>query len=676
MSKNRAKLELIGESTEAHVQVGKKFSVHNLVSFTPKTTPQKQFFSSYQNEIPVIVQLGSAGTGKTVCALWAALYDVLSSETMPEKIVIFRNCVPEHDQGFLPGPQPYSTKVLTPTGWRNMSDIEPGDYVIAHTGESVRVIDTFEKGDKDIYEIKTIEGKTTKACGDHLWLTRTHENLKRCKDGSVKTTLEISDTLKTMKFIGGGDQREIYNHILPRSNPVNFDNSSNNITISPYMLGYMLGDGNFQGTPSICVHEKDSDDLLEKLHDEMVNYPIDGIEINSTKTSNDMYSLYFKTNGVNKRGYLIEVKDVNGVRTYHTSSGASKDLGIPLTTLRQYCLNESIKDGVTYSYKNPEIGDRYKNNLNNALDILGLYGKVKGEKHIPDNYMYGTTVDQRVSLLQGLMDSDGSCSRTGNAVFYNSSKLLVDDVVELVRSLGGRATYKERELRIPREYKGREIKSNSCGYEIQVVLPDGFNPFSFKRKAERYRSIKKTHDRICSVKYTGIEKAKCILIDHPDHLYITDDYIVTHNTIEEKNEPFEAPYEALFDEILEFKSNNYNNLKAKNVVEFRNASYNRGTTLYNSVIVIDEAQNMTYQQLRTVITRAGHGSRIVICADYKQNDLAYMRGPDSGLKNIVEVLNNMPSEDIDFVTYTADDVIRGGIVGRFLKAEDSTCTSR
>lgn len=143
--------------------------------------------------------------------------------------------------------------------------------------------------------------------------------------------------------------------------------------------------------------------------------------------------------------------------------------------------------------------------------------------------------------------------------------------------------------------------------------------------------------------------------------------------IEEKNEPFEAPYHGLFDELLEFKSNNYNNLKAKNVVEFRNASYNRGTTLYNSVIVIDEAQNMTYRQLHTAITRAGHGCRIVICADYKQNDLENLRGMDSGLQRIVDVLENMPSEDVDFITYTPHDVIRGGIVGRFLKAEDATC---
>ena len=137
----------------------------------------------------------------------------------------------------------------------------------------------------------------------------------------------------------------------------------------------------------------------------------------------------------------------------------------------------------------------------------------------------------------------------------------------------------------------------------------------------------------------------------------------------EKNKVYEAPYRALCDELLTFKSNNYENLKAKHLVEFCNTSFLRGITLDDTIVIVDEAQSMTYHELSTIMTRVGVNSRIIFCADLKQNDL-HKRGDKTGLPKLLEVIEKMPSNLIDVIEYRPDDIVRSGIVKEFLLAEE------
>lgn len=141
-------------------------------------------------------------------------------------------------------------------------------------------------------------------------------------------------------------------------------------------------------------------------------------------------------------------------------------------------------------------------------------------------------------------------------------------------------------------------------------------------------------------------------------------------TEEEKNEVYEAPYKALCDELLTFKSNNYDNLKSKNLLEFHNTSFLRGLTFDDSIIIVDEFQSMTYHELSTVLTRTGINSRIIFCGDFRQNDL-HRRGDKSGFSQFMEVIDRMPSETVDVITYRPQDIIRSGIAKEFLIAEES-----
>jgi replicative DNA helicase/5S rRNA maturation endonuclease (ribonuclease M5) len=161
-----------------------------------------------------------------------------------------------------------------------------------------------------------------------------------------------------------------------------------------------------------------------------------------------------------------------------------------------------------------------------GLRKVGLWGKKAEAKFIPKSYLESSR-KSRLSLLQGLMDTDGSIEGNYDVpVFNTSSKQLADDVVYLVRSLGGVATVGEREPKY--EYLG-EVCQGLTAYRVFVKLHD--DVFSNSQKADRQR--KRTREfrlTVTSVEKVGEAEMQCIKVSHQSHLYVTDDFIVTHNT--------------------------------------------------------------------------------------------------------------------------------------------------
>ena len=137
-----------------------------------------------------------------------------------------------------------------------------------------------------------------------------------------------------------------------------------------------------------------------------------------------------------------------------------------------------------------------------ALRELNLYGCLSRTKFIPEIYLY-SSIQQRWDLLNGLMDTDGS--RNGlpsNGWRYKSmSRELIEDVCELVRSLGGTARW--------------SIGANEC-YQATLRLKEWGHVMK-----RRY---------ISSIEEVEMQETCCISINSPDHLYITENHIVTHNT--------------------------------------------------------------------------------------------------------------------------------------------------
>ena len=135
-----------------------------------------------------------------------------------------------------------------------------------------------------------------------------------------------------------------------------------------------------------------------------------------------------------------------------------------------------------------------------------------------------------------------------------------------------------------------------------------------------------------------------------------------------KLEVYEAAYRAICSELYH-RDDAYDILKQKGIIEFHSTSFLRGTTIDDAVIIIDEAQNCRYQEIRTVLTRTGDHSRIVICGDTKQDDLTSERYKEtSGLSNVMQVFRRM--DNMSTVEFEIDDIVRSGFVRDFIIAEN------
>lgn len=161
------------------------------------------------------------------------------------------------------------------------------------------------------------------------------------------------------------------------------------------------------------------------------------------------------------------------------------------------------------------------------LASLGLIGAKSDTKRIPAQYLVAG-IDDRHALLQGLLDTDGS-PNGASAEFSTTSPKLAEGVKFLAQSLGGTARTVNRQTYYT--YNG-EKKPGLPSFRITVRLPVAFAPFRLRRKAEKIRTRSKypVHRSIVKVEPDGREECQCIRIDHPSHLYLTNEFIVTHNT--------------------------------------------------------------------------------------------------------------------------------------------------
>lgn len=136
----------------------------------------------------------------------------------------------------------------------------------------------------------------------------------------------------------------------------------------------------------------------------------------------------------------------------------------------------------------------------------------------------------------------------------------------------------------------------------------------------------------------------------------------------QKLEVYEAPYKAICAELYN-RGDAYDILKQTGVIEFHGTSFLRGTTIDNAIILIDECQNQRYVELRTVLTRTGEKSRVILCGDTKQDDLTSDRYKESsGLSNMVKVFERMGQ--MKTIQFDIDDIVRSGFVRDFIIAEN------
>ena len=346
---------------------------------------------------------------------------------------------------------PIDAKICTPMGWKHNGDLQIGDTVVGSDGKTTRVTGIFDRGKVDAYKITFSDEVETICDKDHLWTVQKQSQRFESGNWFVENTENIYRHYQNMKC------RSQYLYI-PVVEPVNYYcYSDKDLSMNPWLLGFLLGDGCFQ--KSMITMSTSEDDLREKV-----------VDI------------------IGKDYGACEWLSYIGKYDYRFCGG--------------------------YVFHN--------------IKALNLYCKHSYEKFIPAEYMYNS-VEVRLAVLQGLFDADGHISNGTTFEYSTTSKLLADNVVEIVESLGG--TAKVRIKKPTYTYKG-EKRTGKTAYRIFFKLYN-FEPFTSKKHSAAYRE--RTH---YNKAYRIIKKiepcepiiSRCITVDAEDQLYVTEHFVVTHNT--------------------------------------------------------------------------------------------------------------------------------------------------
>ena len=135
---------------------------------------------------------------------------------------------------------------------------------------------------------------------------------------------------------------------------------------------------------------------------------------------------------------------------------------------------------------------------------------------------------------------------------------------------------------------------------------------------------------------------------------------------QEKIEVYEDPYMSISAELFECKDA-YDKLKTQGAVEFLPTSFIRGVTFDNSIIIIDECQNLNFHELDSVITRIGKDCKILFCGDFYQTDFV-KENEKQGLKKFIKILNRLPQ--FANIEFSCDDIVRSDLVKSYILAKN------
>jgi len=140
---------------------------------------------------------------------------------------------------------------------------------------------------------------------------------------------------------------------------------------------------------------------------------------------------------------------------------------------------------------------------------------------------------------------------------------------------------------------------------------------------------------------------------------------------DDKSALYQIPYKNMVKYMFQMPSDAdfemlYGNLKQQETIKFWSTSFLRGSTLDNSIIIVDEYQNLNFHELDSIITRVGENSRICFCGDASQSDLV-KTNERTGISDFMNILRKMPSFDI--IEFGVDDIVRSGLVKEYIIAK-------
>jgi hypothetical protein len=381
------------------------------------------------------------------------------------------------------GPLAVSTPIATPKGWVPIGDLKTGDLVFSEKGTPTEILYISDYPNSTTWEVTFSDGSTVRCDDHHLWKVR-----RVGTDPKGTWRIMTLNEIRTQKTIGI---------------------KGNGTAYSPY-----------KRLTKTC--EEGEQPWLDNRGYSRYQIPIsEPVEYPDCQLPLDPYLL----------GALIG----DGSLTKGNLSLTSADQDIiercSQTLPSDYSFKKRKKYRYDISHTKGLFGCGFKNPIKEILINFDLYGKSSAFKFIPKEYLTASIAD-REALLQGLLDTDGFISSSGSISFCSTSFQLIQNVKELVQSLGGIATIRKPQLNCYTNIKGDKIKTKNPAYALGIKLHSSIKPFYLKRKADRYTPfIKYLPCRsIVDIKPSYIEDVRCIEVADDCHTFLTKDYICTHNS--------------------------------------------------------------------------------------------------------------------------------------------------
>ena len=373
--------------------------------------------------------------------------------------------------------QSINNLVVTPFGMRRLGDLTVGSIISDPiTGGMQRVLQIFEHPNKDIYRVFFSDGTHTECGLEHLWLIKRTNFQRKSRaingygqeaDWTIWTFEQIKEFLDKQER-GEFKNKQKNNLLIPLCAPVKFTKSGNSVR----------------------------------------------------KTDIDPYVI----------GALIgDGCLVDSVRT--------KEISAEITTMDYEVVEQIINAGVEVVRVHQKEGNKSKQyalksaKLEESLRLCRLIGHKANSKFIPTCYKWGT-IEERYAFIQGMMDTDGYIDEEGRCSYNTVSEELANDFRFVIQSLGGTVTITKKKA----GYKDENGVFVECqpSYECYIRIADTHKLFRLPRRLERCKpfngGVSERCRRITHYEYVGKEDARCITVSGRDRLYMTNDFIVTHNS--------------------------------------------------------------------------------------------------------------------------------------------------
>jgi hypothetical protein len=362
--------------------------------------------------------------------------------------------------------QALDTLFLTPTGFKKNIELNVGDRICNPDGSISKILQTHPIEKKKKYVLHFRDGRKAECGADHIWYGARKHNKYQSSWNETGCTKTAKEIYAITKREKLKSKREWFR--IPLPNPVKFDNIyQNNRTIEPYLLGVLLGDGCITGNNQTKISTVDQVHMLSQFSE--YNFRIVDFSKYNLEKNKNLFDLFF-------------------------------------------------------------TGTQWKT-LDKNLNKLGLLGTRSATKFIPEEYKIAPK-EVRLAVLQGLLDTDGSvdCS-TRNVRYSSTSFQLAEDVAWLARSLGFYASVQIKKARDKVEKDGTIYHCK----EGRIVFIRTYNDsqlFRLERHKDKVKSgvVRPLGLSVVDVTIEEEVEMRCISVDNPNGLYITEEFIVTHNS--------------------------------------------------------------------------------------------------------------------------------------------------